>query len=756
VIAIGSVTGGNTVRTSSFPAIAIDQKGILHITYSGTTTAITQDRSDIFYVRSTDAGNSFSQPIKVNDDNSATTQFLPSVAVTDDGTVGIKWWDRRNDKLNDSLTDIYMATSTNGGSSFGKNFRITNHNWVFGPSEFASSYHGDYDELTAFGNDFFIAWSDERNNDPDVYFAQVASTRKSTDPDFNISTTKTFDSVIAGKSVDFPINATGDNGFSSMVSLSASPNIDGISYNLANSMVDMGQSTKLTVATSAATKPGTYLVTVTATGAGMTRKTNFRVTVFDSKRTAGVPVNITNTRGFTRPGGLKFDAKGIAHAVFEDDTNDVNVFGNEVFYMQSTDGGKTYSKPLKISDDSSNSFGASFAVDAAGNIYVNWTSFDNDFLGVISFVKSTDGGKSFSTPKTISPSDTDANIPNIAVDSKGNVISTYIDFNTFSIFAVRSGNGGTTFGDGIQISADGELITTSPVAAFDSKGAAFVVYGAVPIGSNRSGIFLATASDGQKFVPAKLVSNNQITALTPQIGVDKDDTVYVTFQNRTGTNNSNFNRDIILIKSTDSGASFGAQINISNSPAQSINPFVILDGTGTVTVAWQDATPDNQSDVMVAQGKAGMNFSMPVNLSGNSGLSALVSGSSDGKGNTIISWLDDSAANSEMFTATLAAASDFTLNFNPATVNVTRGQKGQFTANINRIGGFNGNVTINAPDTKALKIKLTPDSQSTTGNSVSFSFNIKKKAATGNQQLTFTARDDSGRVRTGVLTLVVQ
>lgn len=100
---------------------------------------------------------------------------------------------------------------------------------------------------------------------------------------------------------------------------------------------------------------------------------------------------------------------------------------------------------------------------------------------------------------------------------------------------------------------------------------------------------------------------------------------------------------------------------------------------------------------------------------------------------------------------------DYSIGFNPATITVARKQKGNFTVNINRVGGFAGNVTVTAPDTKAAKIKLTsPTSQSTTGNSVMFGFKVKNTAARGSQTLVFTARDDSGRVRTATLTVVIQ
>ena len=51
-------------------------------------------------------GNTFSRPLRLNDDNTTTAQFLPSITAAPDGTIAAKWWDRRNDLVNDSLTDV--------------------------------------------------------------------------------------------------------------------------------------------------------------------------------------------------------------------------------------------------------------------------------------------------------------------------------------------------------------------------------------------------------------------------------------------------------------------------------------------------------------------------------------------------------------------------------------------------------------------------------------------------------------------------
>jgi hypothetical protein len=102
------------------------------------------------------------------------------------------------------------------------------------------------------------------------------------------------------------------------------------------------------------------------------------------------------------------------------------------------------------------------------------------------------------------------------------------------------------------------------------------------------------------------------------------------------------------------------------------------------------------------------------------------------------------------------AQPDFMLRFNPTTVNVIRGQSVQVKVNIDRTTGFTDTVTITPPDTKGLKIKVMPRSNSTSSSNVNFTFRVKKRAPTGTQQITFSGRDESGRVRTNTLTLVIQ
>ena len=653
-------TGGGGVRTNNFPGMAIDSRGNVHIVFEALPdlfNLFALDRSDIFYIRSEDGGNNFTQPVQMNDDATNTTQFLPSVAVSDEGSVAVKWWDRRNDTNHDGLTDVYMTISGDGGHTFSKNFRITDTNWVFGPVEgdlVTGGYHGDYDAMAGGPNRFLLSWSDERNADPDVFFSDQQAQRNHDNPDFNLSALKLFDGVIAGNSVNFPFSTNGSShGFSGNLKLSASPAINGISYNFSDAQIKPGQPASLTVLTDASVASDTYLITVTAAGNGSSRSTSFRLTVFPPSRIAGVPVNATDTPGFTDTiSGLQVDSSGILHLAYSDDTQ-VPDIGDQVFYEQSHDDGATFSTPVLISTNSPLGVNTSLAVDSAGNPYLIWTGLNASFTAQQIFLsRSTNGGASFSSPIAISPPWQAADLASIAVDHSGKIMVIYQDFATPSLqlFMVRSTNGGATFSAPMPISpaVDGVNPSSPARVAFDSLGAAYVVYG-----SSSARVRLLIAPNGVNFTVFKTVSNPAVRAFTPHIAVAPGDNIFVTFSNRFAVpGGANF--DVMLTKSGNHGTTFSALSNISNNSGQSVFPFVIPDGLGRVTVTWHDTTANSQSDIFVAHSSnGGLSFSVPFNLSGNSGFSLLPCGAVNSMGKVFVGWTDDSPANRDILVAAI-------------------------------------------------------------------------------------------------------
>lgn len=81
---------------------------------------------DIFLSYSDDRGDAWSQPTRVNDDTArnGADQFLPWVVVDDSGAVQVTYLDTREDPSNTHYA-LYLATSTDGGLTFGPNVRVS-------------------------------------------------------------------------------------------------------------------------------------------------------------------------------------------------------------------------------------------------------------------------------------------------------------------------------------------------------------------------------------------------------------------------------------------------------------------------------------------------------------------------------------------------------------------------------------------------------------------------------------------------------
>lgn len=103
-----------------------------------------------------------------------------------------------------------------------------------------------------------------------------------------------------------------------------------------------------------------------------------------------------------------------------------------------------------------------------------------------------------------------------------------------------------------------------------------------------------------------------------------------------------------------------------------------------------------------------------------------------------------------------APADGYSISLDQPALTVHRKDKGTITVNIGRSGGFDGEVTVTAPFTKPIKVKLTPVSQSTAGDALTFNYKIKKKAAAGTYTLEFSARDGENRERTATLQLTIE
>jgi hypothetical protein len=123
---------------------------------------------DIVLAWSDDRGEHWSDPVRVNDDapGNFAEQFLPWVVVDDRGRVHVTFLDNRLGPGRSMMAE-YMATSTDGGVTFGPSIRVSDH---AGPP---APFLGDYNQPTAAGNRLHAIWADGRFGDQDIFTQSV-------------------------------------------------------------------------------------------------------------------------------------------------------------------------------------------------------------------------------------------------------------------------------------------------------------------------------------------------------------------------------------------------------------------------------------------------------------------------------------------------------------------------------------------------------------------------------------------------------
>lgn len=155
----------------------------------------TSDEGDIFFIRSTDAGVTWSNPLRVNDDATFNDQVLPWMDVKPNGTIDIVWYDRRNDPL-DYNWDVYMAMSTNGGTSFMANVQVNSTLPAVTPNTPSGDWMGEYLGLTTNNTTAYVGYTSSITDiGGDVYFDKIDN--PTIDMDFGDASDPSYPTLLA-------------------------------------------------------------------------------------------------------------------------------------------------------------------------------------------------------------------------------------------------------------------------------------------------------------------------------------------------------------------------------------------------------------------------------------------------------------------------------------------------------------------------------------------------------------------------------
>ena len=226
--------------------------------------------TDVMFVRSTNGGQTFSAPRRINDDpvNHAKWHWFGTLSVAPNGRIDSVWLDTRN-AANNTDSQLFYSYSTDGGNTWAPNVAVSNSfNPFLGyPNQ---NKMGDYITIVSDNTGADVTYAATFNLEEDIYYVRVApptpTPTPTPAPNYSLSISPSSVSVPrAGGIATYTVTITRTGGFSSPVTFSISGLPSGATGSFTPNPAS-GSSSTLKVTVNSSAPQGTYLFTVTGKG----------------------------------------------------------------------------------------------------------------------------------------------------------------------------------------------------------------------------------------------------------------------------------------------------------------------------------------------------------------------------------------------------------------------------------------------------------------------------------------------------------
>ncbi len=157
-------------RVNSFPSMAVDisdgpGRGNIYVVWANIGVPGTNQNTgiDVYMIRSTNGGNTWSAPIRVNQNpqGQGKEHYFPWIACDpENGVLSVIFYGDRN--VNQNQVEVFCANSFDGGDTW-EDFKVSDVAFTPAPIPgLAGGYMGDYLGISALGGKVYPIWTDNR------------------------------------------------------------------------------------------------------------------------------------------------------------------------------------------------------------------------------------------------------------------------------------------------------------------------------------------------------------------------------------------------------------------------------------------------------------------------------------------------------------------------------------------------------------------------------------------------------------------
>ena len=302
--------------------------------------------------------------------------------------------------------------------------------------------------------------------------------------------------------------------------------------------------------------------------------------------------------------------------------------GGEIFFARSTDGGRSFSGPLNLSNTTAgagkgrltphywHNGSLDLAMGPQGYLYAAWT----EYQGPLRFSRSTDGGESFSHPLLIAGGGgtNPARGPSLTVDDEGNLYLAWTvgEDKAADVRFAKSDDDGRSFGESRVVFESGGH-ADAPKLAVDREGTVHLVYAestAGPLQRYDARYTRLIRGDDAFQKPRKIAGphGEQFESVSfPSLSADGDGHLYVTWE--LFTHRGGRPLGLGFTYSMDGGASFAPPSIVpgTDDPALGFNGSqqgllmrkLAVNEAGAIAVVNSTFSPNEASRIRLVRGK---------------------------------------------------------------------------------------------------------------------------------------------------------